>query len=111
MTAAEKLPYAWQLSMQFNGALQHFCPDALPSQHEAMRLVRVEFDYSQGNLELMLSGSVGSAKSKLLAHLAVTHCLENKGGKMRMETNTDYARAYTTGRTKLAARFDLQTAV
>jgi len=38
-----------------------------------------DYDYSTGVLELMLSGSVGSAKSILLAHLAVDHCLRFDG--------------------------------
>ena len=75
------LPLDWELSRQFNGALQHFTPDAIPSQRAVMRLVRRDFDYSTGNLELLASGSVGSAKSKLLAHLAVTHCLENPNAR------------------------------
>jgi len=77
VSAAEALPKAWELSRQFNGALQHFCPDAIPQQRACLRLVRRDFDYTTGNLEILLSGAVGSAKSKLLAHLAVTHCLEN----------------------------------
>ncbi len=35
------------------------------------------FDYSLGAHEVLLSGSVGSAKSILMAHLVVRHCVEN----------------------------------
>jgi hypothetical protein len=42
-----------------------------------VELVRRDWDYSRGNLEILLSGSYGSAKSILMAHLAVTHCLFN----------------------------------
>lgn len=35
------------------------------------------FDYSLGTHEVLLSGSVGSTKSLLLAHLAIRHCIEN----------------------------------
>gem|GEM_PF-3752116 len=38
-----------------------------------------DFDYTNGVFELLLSGSVGSAKSMLLAHIAVDHCLRNPG--------------------------------
>jgi len=38
-----------------------------------------EFDYSRCTPEIMLSGSVGSAKSVLLAHIAIKHCIENPG--------------------------------
>lgn len=37
-----------------------------------------ELDYSLGTHELLLSGSVGSAKSLTLAHIATTHCLKNQ---------------------------------
>ncbi len=62
--------------------LLRFCPDAIPYQRQALRLIRKEWDYNQGNLEILLSGSYGSAKSVFLAHLAVTHCLENKRARV-----------------------------
>jgi len=37
------------------------------------------YDYSKGNLEVLLSGSYGSAKSVLIAHLVVTHCMLTPG--------------------------------
>lgn len=40
------------------------------------------FDYGLGTHEVLLSGSVGSAKSILMAHLAVRHCVENKRAKL-----------------------------
>jgi PBSX family phage terminase large subunit len=46
-----------------------------------VRLVRHEFDYSLGNLQILLSGSYGSAKSILMAHLCITHCLQNPGAR------------------------------
>lgn len=57
--------------------LSGFNPKVIPWQHEVLRLIRKEHDYSKGNLEILLSGSVGSAKSILLAHVIVTHCLAN----------------------------------
>jgi len=43
--------------------------------------MRRDFDYSTGNLEILLSGSYGSAKSILMAHLCVTHCIKNPGAR------------------------------
>ncbi len=53
-----------------------FDPKFIPWQFQAMKLIRGgEYDYSQGVLELLLSGALGSAKSIWLAHVVVTHCL------------------------------------
>lgn len=57
--------------------LTTFDPRAVPYQARVVELVRRDWDYSRGNLEILLSGSYGSAKSILMAHLAVTHCLFN----------------------------------
>lgn len=62
--------------------LSGFNPYAIPYQGELLELVRRDWDYSQGNLEILLSGSYGSAKSIMMAHLAVTHCLENPGARV-----------------------------
>lgn len=61
--AAQSTPY-----------LGGFDPRAIPYQWEALSEVRT-FDYSKGSLEMLFSGSYGSAKSILMAHIAVTHCL------------------------------------
>lgn len=55
--------------------LTTFNPYLVPYQGKVVELVRRDWDYSQGNLEILLSGSYGSAKSILMAHLAITHCL------------------------------------
>lgn len=55
-------------------SFSEFSPDHIPYQREAIDLIET-YDYSQGALELLLSGSVGSAKSLLAAHCAVFHCL------------------------------------
>lgn len=52
-----------------------FNPYVIPYQGELFNLVRRDWDYSKGNLEILLSGSYGSAKSIAMAHLAITHCL------------------------------------
>jgi len=58
-----------------------FNPQVIPWQWDVVKLVRGGWDYSKGNLEILLSGSYGSAKSILMAHLAVTHCLRNPGAR------------------------------
>ena len=66
------------MSQSSTPTLSDFDPTLIPMQHDVVSLVRKGFDYSKGSLEILLSGSVGSAKSILMAHLAVTHCLLNK---------------------------------
>lgn len=60
-----------------------FSPDFIPYQREVCDLVR-DWDYSTGNLEILLSGSFGSAKSVLMAHLAIRHCVENPGARVAL---------------------------
>lgn len=62
--------------MSSTPSFKDFDPDIIPYQRKVIRLVKKDFDYSQGILEILLSGSVGSAKSILAAHLAVFHCLQ-----------------------------------
>lgn len=54
--------------------LNTFIP-VIPYQASVVKLVRQEWNYARGNLEILLSGSYGSAKSILIAHLIITHCL------------------------------------
>lgn len=60
--------------------LSGFSPNFIPYQRDVCDLVR-DFDYSQANLEILLSGGFGSAKTTLIAHLVVRHCCENKGAR------------------------------
>lgn len=55
--------------------LEEFNPKVIPFQFRVIKDIRLYFDYSVGVHEILLSGSVGSAKSILMAHLAVTHCV------------------------------------
>ncbi len=73
------LPLAQQRSRP---TLLAFNPDGIFYQRQVLKLVRRDFDYSTGNLEILLSGSYGSAKSVLLAHLAVTHCMMNRRARV-----------------------------
>jgi PBSX family phage terminase large subunit len=61
-------------------SLSAFNPKLVPYQYRVVRDVRKRFNYGTGPSdrrvhEILLSGSVGSAKSILAAHLGVTHCL------------------------------------
>jgi len=71
-----------RLTIESKACLQRFVPFGY--QKDCINLVRRDFDYSTGNLEILLSGSYGSAKSILLAHLAVSHCLSNKRAHVAM---------------------------
>lgn len=53
----------------------------IPYQRQVCDLVR-DWDYATGNLEILLSGSFGSAKSTLMAHLGVRHVVENAGARL-----------------------------
>jgi hypothetical protein len=53
----------------------------IASQRAVVDYIR-DFDFSKGNAEILLSGSYGSAKSTLLAHLIVRHCLEFKRSRV-----------------------------
>jgi len=55
--------------------LQEFDPYRVPYQIKVISLIRQEYDYQLGPLEILLSGSVGSAKSLLLAHIIATHAI------------------------------------
>lgn len=71
---ASRLTYEEALALS-KPYLSGFNPYVIPYQGYLVDLVRSEWDYSKGNLEILLSGSFGSAKSIAMAHLAVTHCL------------------------------------
>lgn len=52
-----------------------FDPAIIPYQIKVLKDWTENYDYSIGAHEILLSGSVGSAKSILMAHMAVWHCL------------------------------------
>lgn len=61
--------------MSSTPSISQFNPHDVPYQYKVIEDVRQNFDYGLGVHEVLLSGSVGSAKSLLMAHLIVTHCL------------------------------------
>lgn len=62
--------------------LEEFNPTAIPFQMDVIKDVRSRFDYSLGTHEILLSGSVGSAKSLLMSHIGLTHVLMNPGARL-----------------------------
>lgn len=61
--------------------LTEFDPNLIPWQMEAIDYVN-SFDYEKGVLEILFSGSVGSAKSILAAHVICIHAIENAGARV-----------------------------
>lgn len=64
--------------------LQEFNPRIIPFQMQVLNHLRsptMGFDYDKGVAEILLSGSVGSAKSILAAHIVVTHAFQNPGSQ------------------------------
>jgi hypothetical protein len=60
---------------------QDFDPEIIPWQIEALTEID-RFDYSTGVLEVLFSGSIGSAKSILAAHLIATHAINNNKARV-----------------------------
>jgi hypothetical protein len=56
--------------------LQEFDPRLVPWQFEAISYFN-QFDYSRGILEMLMSGSIGSAKSICAAHIIAVHAIQN----------------------------------
>jgi hypothetical protein len=57
--------------------LSNFDPCAVKYQAKVLNDINFRYDYSHGTHEVLLSGSVGSAKSILMAHIAILHCINN----------------------------------
>lgn len=58
-----------------------FNPRIIPYQSEVIDFLDT-WDYSSSTPEVLLSGSYGSAKSILMAHASVKHCLEYAGARV-----------------------------
>lgn len=75
-------------------SLSQFNPNRIPFQRRVLKDIRKKFDYSDGFMpdgspklgvhQILLSGTVGSAKSLILAHIVVTHCLLFPGAQVGM---------------------------
>ena len=64
---------------QSTPTLTKFDPGIIPFQKKVLYDIRKGFDYSLGVHEILLSGAVGSSKSTVMSHIAITHCLFNPG--------------------------------
>lgn len=58
-----------------------FNPKLIPYQYNVIYDIKCRYDYSNGPNYVLLSGSVGSAKSTLLAWLVIKHCTEFNGAR------------------------------
>lgn len=56
-------------------SISEFNPNDIPYQMEVINAIRCGYNYKKGFPHILLSGSVGSSKSTLAAHVGVTHCL------------------------------------
>lgn len=63
-------------------SFQEFDPRIIPYQERVIDDVYNKYDYSLGTHEILLSGSVGSSKSLLMAHLICRHAIENSGARV-----------------------------
>lgn len=59
-----------------------FDPREIAYQYDVIDLIFNTYDYSLGTLEVLLSGSVGSGKSILMAHCGLRHCFQNPGARL-----------------------------
>lgn len=81
-SSADRLSHLSLRAQRSEPTLQHYCPDGIQFHRDVIRLIRREWNYRRdGLLEILLDGGLGSAKSTLLAHLAITHCLQNVGAR------------------------------
>lgn len=77
--------------MMNNGSTPNFTtfdPTIIPFQKKVMIDVLKKYDYSNASHEVLLSGSVGSAKSILMAHIAVLHCLTHPRARIMLGRRT-----------------------
>lgn len=58
-------------------SISDYSPKTVPFHVEVINDFYKKLDFSIGTHEILLSGSVGSGKSLLAAHLVIRHCIEN----------------------------------
>jgi PBSX family phage terminase large subunit len=63
-------------------AFFEFNPFHIKYQAQVIHDIDMAFDYKLGTHEILLSGSVGSAKSILAAHCGIKHCLRYSGARL-----------------------------
>lgn len=69
-------------------SFNEFDPTHIHYQCQVIDKIKLDYDYTQGVHEVLLSGSVGSAKSLLMAHLAVRHCIEHPRARVLLGRKT-----------------------
>jgi len=65
-----------------------FSPYEIPFQHRVMYDLKHKLDFSLGSHEILFSGSVGSSKSILAAHIIVKHCVNHVGARVLIARRT-----------------------
>ncbi len=63
-------------------SFREFNPTVIPFQKRVLRDLLTRYNYELGTHEILLSGSVGSAKSILMAHVVLLHCLRYRGARV-----------------------------
>lgn len=58
-----------------------FNPKLIPYQYKVIHNIKKKFKYDKGPHEIFLSGSIGSAKSCLLAWVIISHCVDYPGAR------------------------------
>ena len=58
-----------------------FDPTKIPFQSRLIRDIDFNIDWKKGVHELFCSGSVGSSKSLVAAHIIVKHCMKYKNAR------------------------------
>ena len=53
----------------------------IPYQYRLVYDIKTRYDYSIGPHYVLLSGSVGSSKSSVMAWLLIQHCISNTGAR------------------------------
>ena len=56
-----------------------FNPKLIPYQYRVIKNIKKMFKYDEGPHEIFLSGSIGSAKSCLIAWIVISHCTDYNG--------------------------------
>jgi len=59
-----------------------FDPTLIPYQYKVIKNIKSYFDYSTGPHEILLSGSIGSAKTCLISWLALSHATSFRGSRV-----------------------------
>lgn len=61
---------------------EEFDPSHIPFQNDVLYDINNALDFSLGTHELLLSGSIGSSKTTLAAHIIVDHCIKFNKSKV-----------------------------